>query len=212
MTARRHSRIWPACLAVLLLLAGMVPVRAHHVLGRPSYSLNEDSNTPPAMQVETQIGDYFVNYMVYPAFPKPGEPGRISLYATHLENSKPFGGKVTFSVGDNSWSAFFGLGAAEEELGIQPPDDNVFRQGFLFKDPGDYTITATFADGGEPYRIDFPLRIGPPSRIGPIGIAVGVLLLVLAGVSLIQRRRAMTGKVRSAHDRAEDSRTADGGR
>ena len=32
---------------------------AHHVLGRPAYSLNEDSNTPPSMQVETQIGDTF---------------------------------------------------------------------------------------------------------------------------------------------------------
>ncbi len=33
---------------------------AHHVLGRPAYSLNEDSNTPPAMQAEIQIGDYLV--------------------------------------------------------------------------------------------------------------------------------------------------------
>jgi len=33
---------------------------AHHVLGRPTYSLNEDSNSPPRMQLETQIGDYFI--------------------------------------------------------------------------------------------------------------------------------------------------------
>lgn len=50
-----------------------IPAYAHHVLGRPAYSLNEDSNTPPSMQVETQIGDYLVNMMVFPAFPKPGE-------------------------------------------------------------------------------------------------------------------------------------------
>ena len=56
---------------------------AHHVLGRPSYSLGEDSNTPSSLQAETQIGDYFVTYMVFPAFPKPERPGRISLSFAH---------------------------------------------------------------------------------------------------------------------------------
>ena len=46
-------------------------VFAHHVLGRPAYSLGADSNTPPSMQIETQIGEYYVTYMAFPAFPKP---------------------------------------------------------------------------------------------------------------------------------------------
>jgi len=52
---------------VLLILSGVA--QAHHVIGRPAYNLNEDSNTPPSIQMETQIGDYFVTYMVFPAFP-----------------------------------------------------------------------------------------------------------------------------------------------
>lgn len=199
---RRLKSVCCLPLAVVSWLGFAVPATAHHVLGRPSYSLGEDSNTPPAMQVETQIGDYFVNYMVFPAFPQPGQPGRINLYATHLTNSKPYDGKVTFVVNDNSWLAWLGMGAEEEQLGVQPLDDAVFRQGFLFKQPGNYTITAKFNVSGEPYIIDFPLRIGPPSSIGPIGITAGLLFAILVFVSLIQRRRAMTGKIRSARDDA----------
>ena len=54
-------------LATLSLWLSAAPATAHHVLGRPSYSLNEDSNTPPSMQVEVQLGDLFVTTMVYPA-------------------------------------------------------------------------------------------------------------------------------------------------
>jgi len=172
-----------------------LPALAHHVLGRPSYSLNEDSNTPPSMQMETQIGDYFVNYMVYPAFPRPNEPGRINLYVNHLDGSAPFAGKVTFRVRDDSW-----FSRHEETIGEQAPDDNVFRQGFVFSKKGDYIITAAFEADGQPYLIDFPLRIGQPSPVGPLGISVAVLLSVLIGVSLIQRRRLMRGKIRAAHE------------
>ncbi len=170
---------------------------AHHVLGRPAYSLNEDSNTPPSMQVETQIGDYFVTYMVFPAFPRPGAPGRINLYATRLDDGRPFHGEVTFKVRDDSW-----FGGREEILGVQSPDDNVYRQGFVFTDAGDYVITAEFESEGEPYVIDFPLRIGDPAPIGPIGLAVGTIVAVLLGVNLAQRRRLLTAKIRKARDEA----------
>ena len=171
---------------------------AHHILGRPAYSLSEDSNTPPAMQVETQTGDFFINYMVFPAFPKSGEPGRINLYASRISSGKPFDGKITFKIRGNSWRAWFGMGPPEEQVGVQSLDDAVFRQGFMVNHDGDYLITAQFRDGQTPYAIDFPLRIGAPSRIGPIGIAVAVIAIILAGVTLIQRRRAMTGKIRTA--------------
>ena len=148
------------------LFVFMAPVFAHHVLGRPAYSLNEDSNTPPSMQVETQIGNYFVTYMVYPAFPRAGESGRINLYATHMDGGEPFAGEVTFTVRDDAW---FGA-AAPEVLGVQQPDDSVFRQGFVFSEDGDYVIRAEFQADGEPYLVDFPLSIGQPSPVGPIWI------------------------------------------
>ena len=180
----------------LLLVFTSFPTQAHHVLGRPAYSLNEDSNTPPSMQVETQIGDFFITYMIFPAFPKAGERGRINIYATRIDNGDAYNGEVTFSVKDD---VFMGNKNAEI-LGSQRPDDSVFRQGFEFSSDGDYIITAEFSSGGEPYTIDFPLRIGAPASVGPIGIAVAAIVLVLLGVNIIQRKRLLHSKLRNAHE------------
>lgn len=173
---------------------------AHHVLGRPSYSLGEDSNTPSSLQAEMQIGDYSVTYMVFPAFPKPESSGRINLYVTRIDDGALYEGEVAFTVRDGSWLSSIGLGGSEEKLGHQLLDDGVFRQVFRFHEVGDYIVSATFDAGGEPHVIDFPLRVGPPSTVGPIGIAIGLLVVVLLLVTLVQRRRAMTGKIRGAHD------------
>lgn len=179
---------------MLLLLLAMPVSQAHHVLGRPSYSLSEDSNTPPSMQVETQIGDYYVTYMVFPAFPRPNQPGRINLYAKRIDNNQPFTGKITFKVRDDSW-----FHKNEETLGVQPPIDNVYRQNFEFLKQGDYIISATFHAGGAPYVIDFPMRIGKPPVIGPLGITVAIIIIALVGVNLIQRKRLLRVRIRRAH-------------
>ena len=167
---------------------------AHHVLGRPSYSLSADSNTPPSMQVETQIGEYYVTYMAFPAFPKPNEQGRVNLYASRIDNGNMFLGKVTFKVRDDSW-----FSKKEEVIGVQEIDDGVYRQGFIFKEAGNYIITAQFESGGEPYTIDFPLRIGDPLPIGPIGLAVLIIVVVLVGVNIFQRKRMQRLKASQHH-------------
>ena len=197
----RHlkTNLW----AIFVLLLFSLPVHAHHVLGRPAYSLNEDSNTPPSMQVETQVGNYFITYMVFPAFPKAGERGRVNLYATRIDNGEAYSGEVSFSVKDD---VLFG-DAEAEKLGTQPADDNVYRQGFEFKNNGDYIITASFHDGVDPYIIDFPLRIGPPASVGPIGIAVAAIVLTLVTVNVIQRKRLLRPKLRNAHDEIKTGKT-----
>ncbi len=200
----RKSASGTAGIAILAMTMWPLPMdfaAAHHVLGRPAYSLNEDSNTPPSMQAEIRIGDFFVTYMVFPAFPRPGRPGRINLYATRIDDGTSFQGNVTFKLRDDSWLAWLGIGGGQEKLGDQPPDDNVFRQGYLIREAGDYIVTAEFDAGGEPYIIDFPLRIGEPSPFGPVGIAMGLFMIMAVTVTVIQRRRAMTGKIRAAHEK-----------
>jgi hypothetical protein len=183
----------------MLLCLQALPAAAHHVLGRPSYSLSEDSNTPPSMQVETQIGEYFITFMAFPAFPQPQESGRVNLYASRIDNGAPFQGSVTFKVRDDTWFA-----GEEEILGIQKVDDNVFRQGFVFKNAGNYIIRAEFEADGAPYMIDFPLRIGDPPPIGPLGITVAVLALILIGVNVLQRRRRF--RLMAAQSRSQDQK------
>lgn len=174
-----------------LIWVSAIPAYAHHVLGRPAYSLSADSNTPPSLQVETQVGEFFVTYMAFPAFPKPNEQGRVNLYASRIDNGNPFDGKVTFKVRDDSWFA-----GDEEILGVQPIDDNVYRQGFVFNKEGNYIITAAFESSGEPYLIDFPLRIGEPAPVGPIGITLAVLVFVLVTVNIVQRKRRFRLKLK----------------
>ena len=179
------------CLLVLIIVLS-VPVQAHHVLGRPSYSLNEDSTTPPSMQVETQIGDYYVTYMVFPAFPSPNQPGRVNLYASRIDTGRPFDGEVAFKVRDDSL-----FNDDEELLGVQLPDDNVFRQGFEFREAGNFIVRAEFESGGEPYQIDFPLQIGEPARWGPLGLTVAAIMVLLITVNFVQRNRLISDKIRS---------------
>jgi len=169
-------------------------IYAHHVLGRPAYSLSEDSNTPPSMQVETQIGEYYVTYMAYPAFPKPNENGRVNLYATRIDNGNTFDGKVTFKVKDDNW-----FSDKTEILGTQNIDDGVYRQGFIFQQAGKYIVTAEFESGGEPYVIDFPLQVGDPAPIGPLGLAVTSIVFVIVGVNIIQRRRLQRIRAQQHH-------------
>ncbi len=190
-------------LICLTLIFWGVPVEiadAHHVLGRPAYSLSADSNTPPSMQAEVQIGDYLVTYMAFPAFPKPNQPGRINLYASRIKDGVPYQGKVTFRVRADSWLSWLGMDTDSVKLGVQPPDDNVFRQGYMFHQAGDYIISAAFDVDGEPYIVDFPLRIGEPGPVGPGGIIAGLIVLLLVGVSIMQYRRTVTGRIRGAHD------------
>ena len=148
------------------------------------------------MQVETQIGNYFVTYMVFPAFPKAGERGRVNIYATRIDNGDAYNGEMSFTVRDD---IIFG-DSTPEKLGTQLSDDSVFRQGFEFSQNGDYIITARFTAGGEPYIIDFPLRVGPPASIGPIGFAVAAIVVILVGVNLVQRKRLLGSRIRNAHE------------
>jgi len=179
---------------VFSLLMVCYSAQAHHVLGRPSYSLSSDSNTPPSAQVEMQIGDYYVNYMVFPAFPVPNQPGRVNLYVSRIDNGAPFQGRVTFRIIDDGW-----FNSQQELLGVQEVDDNVFRQGFEFSENGDYIIRAEFEPDGELYKIDFPLQIGEKDLFGPLGTGIAVILIVLFGVNITQRKKLVAARIKSAH-------------
>jgi len=194
--AGNSSSLLNSFLIMIISLLITSQATAHHVLGRPAYSLNEDSNTPPSMQVETQIGDYYLTYMVFPAFPKPGENGRVNVYASRIDNGDTFQGDMTFSVRNDGWF----VDKNEETIGTQQVYDGVFRQGFLFKKNGSYIITAKFESGGEPYVIDFPLQVGESSSMGPVGIALGTIVLALIGVNIAQRKRLVREKIRNTRD------------
>lgn len=203
----------PFALICAVIFSCIIPAHAHHVLGRPAYSLNEDSNTPPSTLVEYQVGDYFVSYMVYPAFPRANEPGRVNLYASRISDGIPFDGEVHFSIRPDSlirdFLSLFGTSdgmaseRGEEQLGSQLIDDGVYRQGFLFFENGTYIVTAKFVAKGEPYSIDLPIRIGEAKGFGPMEMTITLVVCVLIFVSLLQQKKLQRLKMQSA---ARDSR------
>jgi len=188
------------CISILFFLVSTV-VNAHHVLGRPSYSLTEDSNTPPSLQIDTQIGKYFVTYMAFPAFPKPNEAGRVNLYIRKIKDDTPFTGQVSFHVKDDSW--FFARNKKSERIGIQTAADNIFRQGFVFKREGNFIISARFEADGEPYIVDFPLQIGSPWPIGILSTMLIAFIVMLLIIKLMIREKLVRIQVKQHQQEAK---------
>lgn len=176
-------------LVFVLLFDTLQLAWGHHVLGRPAYRFSEDSSTPPALFVETQIGQYMVNVMVYPAFPKAGQESRVKLYATHLDTQQPLSEPVTFLVRDDRWWG----DPREEELGVQKADDFIYRQIVVFSENADYILTAKFTALGEPYVVDVPITIGPPSHQWSLLAAAGGIVTVLGWVAWKKRSRRRRG-------------------
>jgi hypothetical protein len=174
------------CVALVLTLAA--PAEAHHVLGRPAYGYSGDSTTPSSAQMETQVGSYFVTMMAYPGILRPGEPGRIKFYGMHMDSGERLQVPVTFTVGDDSW-----LSTREEKLGTQDPVDLVYTQDIQFSEAGDYLVAAVFQAGGEPYRVEFAIRVGNPVPWTTLGLAAGLIAAALAGAAFFQQRRSRGG-------------------
>lgn len=176
---------------------------AHHVLGRPAYSLSEDSNTPPSMQAEVLAGPFLINYMAFPAFPKVNEPGRVNLYISRMDNGPLFDGEVSFSVHTNSWlKGLFGS-QHQASLGTQNIDDGIYRQGFVFTEDGNYIIRANFFFEGEPFVVDFPLTIGETNyrTIWVSVLALFSLLVVLINLKL--HKKLPSFKIRQVNQRED---------
>jgi hypothetical protein len=182
---------------LLLGFDGIKPAAAHHVLGRPSYGLSEDSNTPPSQQLEMTSGRYFAIFMVFPAFPQPEEPARVNLYLSRLDDGQSYDGEVAFFITKDGW-----FKGEEDPLGVQAEDDKVYRQSFIVSEPGNYVIIARFESAGEQHVLEFPTRIGDTASSGAAAIAAGGVILVLVVVTLLQRQRLIRAKISSARDEA----------
>ena len=175
---------WVAFLFILTVAALQTAARAHDLPGQPSHVLSEDPDAPPAVQIETHIGAYHVILMASPASPQPDERGTLTLSVFRSDNEEPFVGRVTFkAIADSLFSE------QEETIGVQFIRDDVYEQGFLFKEAGDYIIRAEFDIDGQPSAVDLPLTIGRPSSLGTIGVVIALLLIALVAVNMLQRRR-----------------------
>ncbi|MFT5172648.1 MAG: ferredoxin-type protein NapG [Gammaproteobacteria bacterium] len=190
-------------LALLVAADSITPASAHHVLGRPSYGLSEDSNTPPGEQQEMTSGAYVATFMVFPAFPQPEQAARANLYLSRLDDGRAYDGEVMFSIVKDSL-----FSQEEDALGVQREDGKVYRQGFIISEPGNYIVIARFESAGQQHVLKFPTRIGDaPSSTG-VAVAVAALIVVVLIATGMQRRRLLRAKLSSTRDQMRTRKAA----
>ena len=172
--------------------------RAHCVAGRETglpvivHTRNADAETATILQEESGAGALRGVIHCFSA------TRDFAMTALDLGFYISLSGIVTFSARQDSWAPWLDTGKVT--LGRQPIDAAVYRQSYKFKEAGDYLISAEFAVDGEPHILDFPMRVGAPALFGPTGIIVAGVAFILLCVTLLQRRRSMTGRIRSTRE------------
>lgn len=185
-------------LIFLMLVMNSAALSAHHVIGRYSYDVNEDSSSPPGQHVETQIGDYQITYRVFPAFVKPNEQGRINFYISPTQIGDGIESDVKFSVRESGL-----FKNPMDVLGVQTVDDNVYHQDFNFHHAGNYVVTADFKLAGEPYSLDFPLQVGSASTTNASRMIAGMFIFILLIAGLRNKQRLKRFRVFRLRERGE---------
>lgn len=160
------------------------PTLAHHVIGAPKFILNEDSDSPVGMQIEMQVGDYLINSMLVPAFPKIEEPAKFNVFVTYLSDGSPMQSDIKFSIIEKNW---MGEEYNEENLGVQLSDNGLFRQDVVIKREGKYLIRAHFKQNNIPYTIDFPVQVGEGTPFLPLLIALFIIVGLMLGIFIFKR-------------------------
>jgi hypothetical protein len=84
----------------------------------------------------------------------------------------------------------------------------VYRQGFEFKQAGNYIISAQFQADNEPYVIDFPLTIGNPGIFRSTGtfvlsMFIIAIVLLLVTVNVLIKRKLL--RLKTSRSASEDS-------
>ena len=123
----------------------------------------------------------------------------IAGTSAHAEDLDGYGG---FTDIKGEKTGFFHTQKIDDRWWLVTPDGHGFFGIGLSHPVTSFSEGAvTFAYNGKPMHLEFSMTIGDPLPIGPIGAGVVLLLALGIGVTVVQRRRAMTGKVRAARDR-----------
>ena len=200
MRNKRSVSVMVLGAAIWFFAAGFSgPAVAHHVLGRPSYGLDEHSNTPPGEQLEVTSGKYIATFMAFPAFPQPHEPARVNLYLSTFDGGDSYEGPVAFSIRKEGW-----FSGDEKPLGVQIVDDKVYRQSFEVSERGDYVIVARFESGKDVHVLEFPLLIGEAAVSNTLTVGAGAAVIALIVLTLMNRRRFTRAKISHVRDGARD--------
>lgn len=174
----------------LLLLFAPTAANAHHILGVPHYSYDEDYPQTPVLTYRVDAGEYDVKMTGYPGKVEPGQRCSLHLYIHHRVSGKLFDAPVTMTV-------------TRDRLFMTDPviygpmparlDERIYKFHPHFEDEGEYRVMVEFEAAGAPWSIEMPLVVGEPrSPIVALGVSawgLGLFVLVVRAIKIKRNRR-----------------------
>ena len=167
---------------------------AHHILGVPHYSYEDDYPQTPVLTYRVEAGDYDVKMTGYPGKISPGERCSLHLYIHRKSTSELLDTTVSMTVSRDRLLLADPVvyGPMEAHL-----DERIYKFHPHFDDEANYLIRVFFEADNEPWTIDLPLVVGEPeSPVVMLGVGIGgfLMLLVLARAIRIKMKRRASGE------------------
>jgi len=149
---------------------------AHHILGIPHYSYDEDYPQTPVLTMQAEAGPYEIRMTAYPGVPTPGEPCYLNTYIRNRDSDMPYDGPVSLTV---TRDRVFGpdpivYGPTAAEL-----SEAVYKFYPTFPVEASYTASLQLDVEGETWTVAVPVTVGEPvSPWGPLALAFAGLVLI----------------------------------
>ncbi len=190
------------CLALAVasfVFVSMPEASAHHILGIPHYSYDEQYPQAPVITYLVDAGPLEVRMTGYPGKPEPGERCALNVYIQRKDDGSLFEGKVTGSaLRKNFVKDSVVYGPVEAEL-----EDAVYKFYPHFEHEANYLFRVEFETEDAPWIIDLPMVAGEPGSPwavlgGTLGGVVLFLIVIRAIRIKMQRKMAESSAAGSA--------------
>ena len=176
-----------------LFVAVSSPAFAHHILGIPHYSYDENYPQTPVLTYHAELGPLEMKLTGYPGNPKPGEACSLHVYLRRLDGGAPFDAPVTLSImrdrflGDDP--VVYGPITAQLE-------ESLYKFYPRFEEEANYIVRVEYEVEGVPWIIDLPMVVGEPGSpwavVGSVAAALAAFLVVVRAARIKMKRQAKT--------------------
>ena len=164
---------------------------AHHILGIPHYSYDEDYPQTPVLTYRVDMGPHEIKMTGYPGKPLPGEQCTLHVYIKNLKDDSLFDGPVEMTVMQDKMIGADPIvyGPVEARL-----EESIYKFYPLFKEESNYLVRISYHAEGVPMIIDLPIVAGEPGSplalLGSIVVGVIIFLVVVRAVRIKLKRKA----------------------
>ena len=191
----RGKAVSAAAVALLILLWPQ-DAGAHHILGLPHYSYQENYPQVPTLEYPAVSGPYDILMTSYPGKPTPGEAANVAFYVKNRDTGEPYDRPLTVRV---LRTYTFGSNSELVPATKVRPFDKTHKLTVTFPDDGEFVVELSLQVEGQLEVIPFLLVAGEPTSAMSVLIAVGVGLVVFfVVVRAVRIKRARRAAAASA--------------